>query len=604
MAESFELVSIDNHFGSLLSRLAETANPNVFLAGALASMATRNGHACLDLSAWSGREVAAPAGVFRCPELPVWAADLAACPAVGDGAVATPLVLEGDRLYLHRYWEYENDVARFVVERSREPNAGVAMAALAGDIARLFPDPVQGCDWQRLAALAVALRTFVVITGGPGTGKTTTVAKIIALLLEHSGGGDNPRIALAAPTGKAVMRLQAVMAAIRKNLSCADLVKARIPTTVFTLHRLLGPRRDSPFFVHDENNRLPYDLVVIDEASMVDLPLMAKLMRALRPGARLVLLGDRNQLASVEPGAVLGDICHREALPRFSAEFIEAAAPVTAVADLAPGGDGRSDSLVELRVSHRFGKDSGIGLLGRAISRGDTATALGVFRDARYSDLVWRDVGDERELQRELADRFGRCPPGWFGVEDPAQAAGALGRSQVLCAVRHGAFGVNRVNLYIEKVLAGQWGTAPGAAAYRGRPVMVVENNYEVQLFNGDTGLVLADSGNGEALSVFFPTGDGGVRKIPLAMLPAHETAYAMTVHKSQGSEFNEIVVILPDRRSPVLTRELLYTALTRARHRVEVWGGVEVFADAVQAVIGRYGGLGDKLAPGRIDLR
>ncbi|MFO7606406.1 MAG: exodeoxyribonuclease V subunit alpha [Desulfurivibrionaceae bacterium] len=599
MAESFELVSIDNHFGAFISRLSHTTNSDIFMAASLASKATRDGHACLNLSAWAGREVAtADGGCYQCPELPDWLEALAACPTVGDGSVAIPLVLEDDRLYLHRYWEYESDVARFIDERSREPNAEVAMTVLAENIARLFPDPVAGCDWQRLAALAVVLRTFVVITGGPGTGKTTTVAKIIALLLEQTGGDSKLRIALAAPTGKAVMRLQAVMAALRKNLSCAESVKERIPAKVFTLHRLLGSRRDSPFFIHDENNRLPYDLVVVDEASMVDLPLMAKLVRALRADTRLVLLGDRNQLASVEPGAVLGDICQREELSEFSEEFLKLAASLTEVRNLVPG-EGRGDSLVELRVSHRFGMESGIGMLGRAINRADTDAALGAFRDERYSDIVWREVGSERGLQRMLAERFAAFPPGWFGVEEPEQAVRALGRSQVLCAVRHGGFGVYGVNFYIEKILAEEWPATPGGTAYRGRPVMIVENNYDVKLFNGDTGLVLADPDNGEALCAFFPDGDGGVRKIPLAMLPAHETAYAMTVHKSQGSEFDEVVVILPDHRSPVLTRELLYTALTRARQRVEVWSSVAVFTDTVQAVVGRHGGLGKKLSPG-----
>ncbi len=599
MAESFELVSIDNHFGDLISRLSHTTNPDIFLAAALASKATRDGHACLSLSVWAGREVrAADGGSYQCPGLPDWLAELAACPSVGDGIVATPLVLEDDRLYLHRYWEYESDVARFIDERSREPNAEVAMPTLAENVARLFPDPVAGCDWQRLAALAVVLRRFVVITGGPGTGKTTTVAKIIALLVEQSGEDAKLRIALAAPTGKAVMRLQAVMAVLRKKLSCAEAVKERIPAKVFTLHRLLGPRRDSPFFIHDENNRLPYDLVVVDEASMVDLPLMAKLVRALRADTRLVLLGDRNQLASVQPGSVLGDICHRQVLPEFSEEFLELAAPLTEVSDLIPAG-GRGDSLVELQVSHRFGMESGIGLLGRAINLGDTDAALELFRDMRCSDIVWREIGSERELQRKLAERFAAFPPAWFGVEEPEQAVRTLGRAQMLCAVRHGGFGVNGVNLYIEKILAEKWPVTPGVSAYQGRPVMIVENNYDVKLFNGDTGLVLADPDTGKALSAFFPDGDGGVRKIPLAMLPAHETAYAMTVHKCQGSEFDEVVVILPDRRSPVLTRELLYTALTRARQTVEVWSSAEVFADTVQAVVGRHGGLGEKLSPG-----
>lgn len=599
MAESFELVGIDKHFGRLLSNLCTGESEAVFLGAALTSMATRAGHACLDLSLWASMVVTADDGnYYRCPELGEWLKELAECAAVGSGADVTPLVLEDDRLYLRRYWEYENDVMRFVLGRSGESLAGVPRAAVEV-FNRLFPDSARECDWQRVAALAVFLRPFVVITGGPGTGKTTTVVRIIALLLECSENGDDLKIALTAPTGKAVMRLQGVMAALKEGLSCPDEVKEKIPTRVSTLHRLLGPRKDSPFFVHDENNRLPFDLVVVDEASMVDLPLMAKLLRALRPEAKLVLLGDRNQLASVEPGAVLGDICRRELLPKFSAGFTEAAAKITNAKNLVTGGDGQADSLVELQVSHRFGARSGIGIVGRAINRGAADEALQILRDEGYPDVAWRDIGSEGELRRELAARFGRRSPGWFGVEKPEEAVGALGETQVLCAVRQGPFGANLVNRYIEEILAGKWEVTPEAAAYQGRPLMVVDNNYEVNLFNGDTGLVLKDPESGGVFHAFFPTGGGEVRRIPLALLPEHETAYAMTIHKSQGSEFDEVVVILPDHQSAVLSRELLYTALTRARQRVEVWGRGDIFKDTVEAETRRHGGLRDKLLAG-----
>ncbi|MEN8134453.1 MAG: exodeoxyribonuclease V subunit alpha [Thermodesulfobacteriota bacterium] len=596
MVQSINLAAIDNHFGEFASRLSAGGGENVFLAAALASMATRAGHACLDLSAWAAASViAADGSSYSCPELALWLAELTSSSAIGSGHDVTPLVLEDDRLYLRRYWEYEDDVAKFVIARGQAPAAEVAMEFLGEAMARLFPAQIAGCDWQRVAALAVILRPFVVITGGPGTGKTTTVARIIALLIEQQYGNENIRIALAAPTGKAVMRLQGVMAGIKKTLNCSERIRARIPTKVTTLHRLLGSCKDSPFFTHDAKNKLPYDLVVVDEASMVDLPLMAKLMRALRPETKLVLLGDRNQLASVEPGAVLGDICGQEAVVRFSTEFLARASAVTSVDGLAVGEDGQADSLVELQVSHRFGVDSGIDLVGQAINRGNGGAALEIFRDDNYPDVVWRDIGSGEQLRRELAGRFNDCPPGWFGIDDPAQVLQSLGSFQVLCAVRQSAFGINQINGYIEEALAEKWGVVSGAG-YHGRPVLVVANNYELQLFNGDTGIILADPAKEGVLQAFFPAGEKELRKIPLALLPGHETAYAMTVHKSQGSEFDEVVIILPDWQSAVLSRELLYTALTRARQRVEVWGSAEIFKGTVKAVISRHGGLRDKL--------
>ncbi len=597
MVQSTELEAIDSHFGAFAARLSAVEGEGVFLAAALTSMATRSGHACLDLSAWAAGSVVVINGCrYRCPELSLWLAELSASSAIGGALDVTPLVLEDDRLYLRRYWEYEDEVAKFVIGRAKNPDAEVAMGFLVEAMARLFPGQPSSCDWQRLAALAVVLRPFAVITGGPGTGKTTTVARIIALLIEQQRGNEMKRIALAAPTGKAVMRLQVVMDGIKRNLACTEQIRELIPTKVITLHRLLGGRKGSPFFKHDAKNQLPYDLVVVDEASMVDLPLMAKLMRALRPETKLVLLGDRNQLASVEPGAVLGDICNREALPAFSRDFLAKAAAVTCVNGLEVGGNGQADSLVELQASHRFGADSGIDLVGQAITRGDANAALVVFQDENYPDVVWRDIRSGEQLRQELASRFMDCPPGWFGLDDPAQALQRLGSCQVLCAVRQSPFGVNLVNGYIEEALLAKWRVVPGGLGYPGRPVQIVVNNYELQLYNGDTGIILADPAKEGALQVFFPAGASAPRKIPLALLPDHETAYAMTVHKSQGSEFDEVVIILPDWQSAVLSRELLYTALTRARQKVEVWGRVDIFEGTVQAAISRHGGLRDKL--------
>ncbi|MEN8142263.1 MAG: AAA family ATPase, partial [Thermodesulfobacteriota bacterium] len=308
LLEKHKTKSIDNHFGAFMARLAGEKWQAIAPVAGMVSMATRAGHACLDFrnSPEEWKVISDDEGSEACwPGQ--WPPEIKGCPVVGDGPGSTPLVLEDGRLYLRRYWQYEKDIADYVLLKSGESDRAVDFARLEQGMARLFPGRRGGVDWQKLAAMAVLLRPFVVITGGPGTGKTTTLVRIMVLLLEQQAGEDGLRIALAAPTGKGVARLQAVMAEIGKGLDCQEDIRAKIPTGAMTLHRLLGPIKGSPFFKFNADNRLPYDLVVVDEASMVDLPLMAKLTRALPPEARLVLLGDHNQLASVEPGAVLGD---------------------------------------------------------------------------------------------------------------------------------------------------------------------------------------------------------------------------------------------------------------------------------------------------------
>jgi exodeoxyribonuclease V alpha subunit len=592
-----EIDSIDQHFGDFVMRLSPGCEKGVFLAAALTSLATREGHTCLELPAWEGGKVIAASGrSYQVPELQRWLQEVSLSPAVGTPEDLTPLVHDDHRLYLRRYWEYEKDIAEFVIERGSRPDRKVDPDVIVGAMKRLFPDNSGGgCDWQSLAALAVLIRPFVVIAGGPGTGKTTTVAKIIALVIEHGSGGEVPRIALAAPTGKAVMRLQGVMTVIRDSLACPEQIRAQIPGTATTLHRLLGPRKGTPFFKHNARNLLPYDMVIIDEASMVDLPLMAKLMRALSPDARLVLLGDRYQLASVEPGAVLGDLCRREQLTTFSSSFIKCASRITEVGGLSESSDCRADSLVELRTSHRFEDKSGIGLLSRAMNHGDAEGALKILCDGSYPDVVWRQVDNAGRLREELKNRFSNESPAWFGSVEPGQALQEMGRSQLLCAIRKGVFGVDGVNSMVEEILSASFPIVPGGT-YQGRPVMISLNDYEMGLYNGDTGVVMAEPGEAARTFAFFPGQEGDCRKVALTMLPPHETIFAMTIHKSQGSEFDQVVVILPDHRSAVLSLELLYTAITRARKRLEIWGDPKIFREAVSVALGRHSGLRDRL--------
>jgi len=606
-SEEIGLSPLDQHFARFMARFAD-GDAGVFMAAALVSMATRRGHSCLKLREWAGGKALAASGqLLPVPELAQWCASLAGCVGIGPGLGHTPLVLEGERLYLRRYWGYEEEVAQGFIARGRAACLPVDERLLADGLARCFP-PTSGddSDGQRLAALVAMFRPLTVITGGPGTGKTTTVAMILNLLAgQDSGQSGHLRVALAAPTGKAAMRLQESPSRLKQGaLLPGREADGFLPEQVMTMHRLLGALGAASVFRYNEKNTLPYDLVVVDEASMLDLPMVAKLFRALRPATRLILLGDRHQLASVEPGSVLGDLCHPAALARltrtFSGRLWGSGAPD------APGftsdvAFSLEDSLVELRRSHRFAKESGIGRLGAAVKAGNAAEAWAVLADPAASDVVWREVAFPDELEKLLpglvCNAFAGLPE-----MDPDEALAANARFRILCALRQGPFGAEQLNARAEGVLAARGYPVAAGQNYPGRPVMVLHNDYDQRLYNGDTGIVLADAAQSGELKAFFPAPDGGCRKISPARLPVHQTVYAMTVHKSQGSEFDRILLVLPERHSSGLSRELLFTAITRARHQVEIWGRRQVFEQAVVASAERHSGLREKLWRDQID--
>jgi exodeoxyribonuclease V alpha subunit len=519
---------------------------------------------------------------------------------VGRPGEQTPLILDtGNRLYLYRYWRYEQELAAGLRQRAGQRGAVHDRSALRDGLTRLFaPSPPGGPDWQRIAAAVALWSRFTVISGGPGTGKTTTVVKILALLLEQAA--DRPlRIALAAPTGKAAARLKTAISRAKVGLATVAAVTERIPDTVVTLHRLLGVVPGSGRFRHHGGNPLPYDLVVVDEASMVALPLMAKLVAALPPDARLLLLGDRDQLASVEPGAVLGDMCGADAPVRFSGELRQFLADVSAapLADL-PGraGEGAlADSLVVLRKNYRFGDDSGIGSVSRAINAGDGPAVLAAL-EAAAAVVARCDTPSPAALLPALeplvVDGYGE----YLAQTEPVAALAAFDRFRLLCAMREGVYGVAGLNRAVERILAGRGLIVPDGGWYRGRPVMVTVNDYALRLFNGDTGIVWPDPEQSGTLAVYFPHEQGGVRRVSPLRLPRHETAFAMTVHKSQGSEFDRLLLVLPPADYPVLTRELLYTGLTRARQRVALWCDRELLQAVVERRVERRSGLGQAL--------
>ena len=581
---------MDRHFARFLMRLAGSGDPALGLAAALVSCQTGRGHVCLDLAGIAGRPVAAalpeggPEGV--CPEWPDWERALRGSGVVAAPGGFAPLVLAGSRLYLHRYWEYEQQVAAALLARAKDVPPAPDRARLLAGLDRLFPGPRAAADRQRAAAAVSALRRLCIISGGPGTGKTHTVVRIMALLQELAGS--TLRIGLAAPTGKAAARLQEAVRRAGAGLALPPDLAAALPAEAATIHRLLGVRRDSHRFRRHRGNPLPLDLLVVDEASMVDLALMAKLLDALPPGARLVLLGDKDQLASVEAGAVLGDICGDRAETGLPG-------PLAGLGFEGVAGDGQggalADCLVLLIESRRFGPASGIGRLARAVNAGDGDEALACLGDESLPDLHWEPEGGEELLAARTVAGFRP----YLEAPTPEAAFAAFDSFRLLTGLRQGPAGVEGLNAWVERQLARAGLIAPREGRwYPGRPVMVTRNHYGLGLYNGDIGLTLPDGGG--RLRVHFPAADGTLRSIATARMPEHETAYALTVHKSQGSEFDQVLLLLPDQPSPVLSRESLYTAVTRARSRFELWGAEEVFRTGVSRRTSRSSGLRELL--------
>jgi exodeoxyribonuclease V alpha subunit len=606
------VVAADVHVAARLAAIGGDDAPDVLLGVALAVRALRLGHVCVDLATVAGTvstEVAPEADLSRLPwpDPTGWREHLAASPLVADGETGgaeRPLRLVGDRLYLDRYWRQERQVAADLSARAAR-TVSVDEAELVGGIQRLWPDgrPGEegveggtagpGPDLQALAAATTIRRGLAVVAGGPGTGKTTTVARILALLSDQAtaAGGLRPRVALVAPTGKAAARLEEAVHAEAAAMSVDAGTRAwLLGLQASTIHRLLGRRPDSESrFRHDRRQRLPHDTVIVDETSMVSLSLMANLLDAVRPDARLVLVGDPEQLASVEAGAVLGDIVGPAA-----------AGPV-------PSGP-MADAIVVLRRVHRFG--GGIAELAAAIQAGDGTRAEELVT-AGDTDIRLIDPeaagGGELGLVRDLMVATFEAVTASAGAGDGTAALGRLGAARVLCAHRQGPAGVGAWTQRIEGWLAAAVpGYGAGGAWYLGRPLMVTVNDYELQLFNGDTGVV-AVGPDGQPSAAFERRGE--LTWTSPARLRAIDTVYAMTVHKSQGSQFDEVVVVLPEPSSPILTRQLLYTAVTRARRRVTLVGPTASVLAAVARPITRASGLQERLwgpsppvDPGRSD--
>ncbi|MFA6810753.1 MAG: exodeoxyribonuclease V subunit alpha [Desulfoplanes sp.] len=592
--------SIDLHLASFVCRLVAKDDALLALSVALLSRHTGQGNICLDLDMIDVPLVRALGehGILL-PDQVAWRKKLQGFPVVGLPGVDRPLILDGNRLYMKRYFDYETNLAADLVRLAADRVQGIDEDLLGQGLNRYFPDTAKGGFWQKVAGYAAVTKRLCIISGGPGTGKTTTVANILALVLEQSKAP--LRIALAAPTGKAAARLGDSLQEARNRLHLpADIIE-RMPTSAVTLHRLLGWISGSPRFRHDRDNPLNVDLLILDEVSMVDLPLMAKTVQALPDHARLILLGDRDQLASVEAGAVLGDICGQTRLEVFSPGFVHSYERTVGRRDKPEeplpeqgAGKGLLDAVVPLTKSYRFGEDSGIKRLSLAVRKGDASGALGVL-GANLPDIFWIDTrtsGDPASVVKSVI-KEGFLPA--FGTRDVTARYECLQQFRILSPVRDGARGIVNLNAMVREILEAHTVMEKHALWPEGLLVMVTANDYGVRLYNGDIGLVAPDDDGRPR--IYFPDQEkGGMRSIAPVRLPPHEPAFAMTVHKSQGSEFDHVLIVLPESDNPVLTRELLYTAITRAREKVTLVCSSDILARAVGRRIKRSSGLGERL--------
>ncbi len=541
-----EIIKVNDNFSpfdlkmaDFLASLDGKNDPSVRLAAQLLCRQMREGHVCLNLRKQAGRSWGdgdALEQSIQAPELSDWRNALLHAGCVGFPGEFKPLLLDHrDRLYFQRYWQYERDIAAFILQRVE--SCGTLCEnpeAIRNLLQKYFPDAKGDAVWQAVAAVAALLRNFLVITGSPGTGKTTTITKIMAFLMEVRGV--YPRIALCAPTGKAAVRLEEAVGAVKKTLPVSEVILNAIPNEAMTIHRLLGSIRYSPFFRFNDKNPLPYDIVVADEFSMADLPLAAKLFTALSPGAQLFLLGDKDQLASVETGAVLGNICCFETLNVFSQAYGHKLFQLfDTPLKTAQGPPGVSDGIIALKKNYRFSSASGIGLMSEAIRDGNVQQVRQVIESGAYPDIAFVDL-DRIHTARTLFES--RVMPHYQSYQqaianpdrNEEEIFNLFDAMRILCALRVGPWGTEKINALMEKIFYEKGWFDTSQPFYEGRPVMIIQNDYRLNLFNGDVGLTLKDPADAHKLRVCFRDRKGIFRNLSPERLPRHETVWAMTV--------------------------------------------------------------------------
>uniref|UniRef100_UPI0040576855 exodeoxyribonuclease V subunit alpha n=1 Tax=Candidatus Electrothrix sp. TaxID=2170559 RepID=UPI0040576855 len=615
--DSGEIRLLDLHLGFFLEKQAkredkQQKHPSLLLAAILASAAVGNGHVCYPLQKTPEHPTLAELIQEYCPHLQQWRKDLLATSVVGQPGEDAPLILdEQNHLYLYRFFCYEQFIASSLHNRAAgqlELDHQLAAQLLK----QLFPQAIaentknKDIDFQQMATALALIKPLVIISGGPGTGKTHTVARILAaiqsLQVRQQQGKKRKflKIALAAPTGKAAARLEE---SIRKaKLSLPENLRHNIPEQAQTLHRLLGSRPGAATFRFNKENPLYLDLLILDEASMIDLEMMVNILEALPEKTRIILLGDRNQLASVEAGSLFADLCGDDG-SRWSPQLCAELEQLTGTAGLFSSPSHKraenasnnvlSDSLILLHTSYRFQKNSGIRAFATAVKSGSVEQVQQVmgtdFPDVEA--VQYTEIQKKEWLEEKITKGFQPI----LTASSPEQAFAAMEAFRFLCGLRKGPDGVQGINYLVAQVLRkngllprqkGEW--------YQGRPIIILRNQYEMQLFNGDTGILWPNEQG--RLRAWFRRADNSLTSISPARLPEHETAYAMTVHKAQGSEFDQVLLLLPEEESRVFTQELLYTGITRAKSKLILCASLERMTTTVQRKTQRFSRLAEKL--------
>ena len=603
LRNSGQLRTLDHALALSLGRLREDTPEAVQVAAALASLAVSQGHAGFDPAHPERLIDGQPTGVpFDWPAPAAWRTLLedspwVACPPTPEGpSDEAPLVLENGLVYLRRYREYERQLAEGLQRIGLHALPTADLQPLAPLFARLFPLAATQVDHQARAAAVTLRHPLALVTGGPGTGKTTTIARLLLLLAAQAAAAHRspPRVALAAPTGRAAERMAESLRQALQRLQAEGIdptLCSALPASGTTLHRLLGVIPDSPRFRHNADNPLPFDVIVVDEASMIDLPMMAKLVDAIASGTRLILLGDADQLPSVEAGDVLGALLQASGDGEGTrAEDARALHALVLPQTLQPVAAPRrfAGRRVQLQRGYRQSDALDLAPLADAVRAGDSDRALHLLRQGGLAGVSFHeDLLDPLQGHRAyLLQRWQALAE----ASDPAQALAQAGQLRILTALREGPQGARGLNNRIETLLAG---ANPGY--FNGRLLLVTENSYRHRLFNGDIGICLRD-GTGASVAWFPGEEVTRPRAFHPAALPAHESAFAMTVHKAQGSEFEEVWLQLPRHDSRVLSRELVYTGLTRARSRLHLAGGAEILQQALQRHASRISGLAWRL--------
>ena len=632
-----QMTSLDCHlalFFEQKSQLTDDLAKRRFLfLVAWLSMAVRHGHVCINLTQLTQKHIALQSNELIAAQIwhdlasPTQNHWLALCETliqqqlIAQNSATAPFVLQGSRLYMQRMWQNEQRIIHFFSHNNLTEQA---IPFVKNIVDRLFQTPIGNDininnnihnnnepDWQKIAVAQAITRKISIISGGPGTGKTTTAAKILAgFIMLHSHLQENQRtlrIIASAPTGKAAARLNESLGKAIQTLDLSADIKKSIPTEAITLHRLLGAKAGSNDYLHNKTNPLNVDILLIDEASMIDLSMMAKLIEALPNHAKLILLGDKEQLSSVEAGAVFGDLClmHSQGYSQTHSALISSTTGF--IINAQHSSSVIADTICLLQKSYRFNESSGIGLLANAIKAGDAKQAKHYLLAQQslaqaYNDIAYYPLKNQQDYAQALhfaATQYHHYIDAIHA--DPQNIAHIwqqFNHFRLLCVLREGQFGVQGLNQAIETILHSQKRITlkKHDSWYIGRPIMILKNSFSLGIFNGDIGITLPSLEDANKLRVYFILADGSIKGYLPSRLPEHETAFAMTIHKSQGSEFNSVLTILPDEFLPLLTRSLLYTAITRAKKQAIIYADLAILEQTITNNYQRESGLIEQL--------